>query len=300
MDRMDGAGIALPMNWNQLAVLGPGLLGGSIGLATRERGLARRVAVWARREEAAVRAGGVIRSDVATTRLAEALDGSDLVVVCTPVETIAPLLESAAPHLGSGAVVTDVGSVKGCIVPQAEEALRASGARFIGSHPMAGSERSGLDAARADLFAGAACLLTPTDASDADALDAVRAFWEALGCRLLTLSPAEHDRIVARISHLPHFAAAAMVGLAAASHPDATACVGNGFRDTTRVASASPELWTQIAAGNREALIEALDDLAVELSRVRDWVAGSEWNRLEDFLGMARKTRDNIRNPATH
>ena len=265
-------------------------------LALRERLPGTHLRVWARREAALAAVRDRQLAEVASTDLTPVLDGAELLILCTPVETMPALAAQIAAASGSApdCVVTDVGSVKAPVVSALEDAFARSNYRFVGSHPMAGSERAGLEAARKDLFQQAACLLTPTLFTESAALDTVRAFWELLGCRVLEMSPEDHDRKVARISHLPHVAAAVTALAALHDDPSAAACAGNGFRDTTRVAAGDPGLWTGILLENRSEVIASLraardrfDELLAILENVDD-------RALHHFLQEAKLLRDQV------
>lgn len=289
------------MRFQKVALLGVGLLGGSLGLALRRLGLAGRVHGYVRRESAIpeCRAAGAV--DSAGTDLAEAVRGADLVVFCTPLGQMPPLAEKAAPHLAPGALVTDVGSVKAPLVRALEPILGAVGARFVGSHPMAGSERTGVGAARADLFAGAVCVVTPTPASDPAAVATVSRLWEAVGGRVLTMSPETHDERVARTSHLPQALAATLAHLVLSPEapPEQARLCAGGFRDGTRVASGSPEMWRDIFLANREPVTRALDEFCRAFDRLRQAVAAGDAATLERFLTTARQRREAWRQAGT-
>jgi len=283
----------------QIAILGPGLLGGSIALALRERGGAH-VRVWGRRAAAVeeVRAAGC--ADVASTEIASVVGGADVVILATPVGVLPELAREVVRHASPSALVTDVGSVK-APVAAALTPIFEGRARFIGSHPMAGSERTGLAAARADLFSGAVCLVTPTKETPAETIDDATALWEGLGGVVHVLSPVAHDAAVAWISHLPHLLAATLVNTVVARDPAALALCGPGFRDTTRVAAGPPPMWTEILAENHgavrvalEALIEKLNALATLLDRP----PGERDPLMHDFLTQAKAARDRLRIPA--
>jgi prephenate dehydrogenase len=184
--------------------------------------------------------------------------------------------------------VTDAGSVKARIVAALEESL---GGRFIGAHPMAGSEQSGISAARPDLFDGAACILTPTPGSDPQALDEVRRFWKAAGCRICEMSPVAHDMAVARISHLPHAVAAALVHAALSKNPDAASLAGSGYRDTTRIAIGPEALWREIFLDNRDELLSAIADLEVHVGALKNALSRGDGQAIEAFLREARTLR---------
>jgi len=279
---------------DRVTLIGVGLLGGSLGLALQQRGLARRVVGHVRREESvtACRALGVVHE--ATTDLAEAVRGSDLVVLCTPLGQMETLARQFAPHLKPGALVTDVGSVKAPVVASLEPLLRVAGAVFVGGHPMAGSEKAGPEHARADLFQGAQCLVTPTPSTDATSLRAVEDLWRGVGGVPLRMTPELHDQLVARTSHLPHLVAAALVHLVLdpAAPPEQARVCASGFRDTTRVASGSPEMWRDIASTNSQQLTTALDDLITRLHGARAALAGGDTSALATFFEAAKRRRD--------
>lgn len=273
--------------FSRISVLGPGLLGGSLALALQERRPEAELRLWARRPgaEAEIRARG-IRAAFFTDATA-ACAGADLVILATPVETMPALAAQVAQAaLAPDVVVTDVGSVKGSVVRALTPLL---GDRFLGSHPMAGSEKTGVATARADLFEGAACLLTPNPGQDARRL---RAFWESLGCRVLAMSPEEHDHKVARISHLPHWLAVVTTLAALRGDPEAVACAAGGFRDTTRVAGGDPDLWTGISLANREALLASLREASAVLTELVEILAKPDEEALRRCLAEAKTLRD--------
>ncbi len=254
----------------RLAVVGVGLLGGSTAQAARDRGVAREVIGVARdpgRLDVAVRAGVL---DAVTADLEAGVQGADLVVLAAPVAANERLLPRVWAATAPAAVITDVGSTKTGIVRLAERLHAERPRGFVGAHPMAGSERSGYAAARADLFGGATVVVTPTEATEPRALKTVVEFWGALGAgRVLTLDPDVHDRLVGAVSHLPHLVACALVAAVERWEPAAFDLAARGFRDTTRVAAGDPEMWRDIFLANREAMVagtrafaRALDDLA--------------------------------------
>lgn len=283
-----------PVRWRRVAILGVGLLGGSLGKALRCRGLAEEVTGFVRREEtarAAMKAGAV---DRAGRELASVVAGADLVVLCTPVARMAPLVAELTDALAPGATVTDVGSVKAAVVSAAEDVVARAGGCFVGSHPMAGSERTGVEAAREDLFSGAVVVVTPTDRSDAAAVVRVHELWRSVGARVISLDPERHDTLVARSSHLPHLVAASLASyiLGADPAPEQGALCATGFRDTTRVASGSPEMWRDIALANREAILSALDGFGMSLARLRRAIEDSDAEAVERYLVEAKARRD--------
>jgi prephenate dehydrogenase len=285
----------------KLSILGPGLLGGSIGLAARHRKLAARVVIWARRPEAADEAFKLGAADEATTDLAKAAADAELVVLATPIGVMRALAEQMCPSLSDGCVVTDVGSVKYPIVNALTDALAgaarsgAGQARFVGSHPMAGSEQSGIEAARRDLFENATCIVTPRDDTDKAALGTVYNFWKALGCSVKTLAPAAHDEIVARISHLPHVVAAAVVNVVCRDGEQRLNFAGPGFKDFTRIASGPPEMWTEICVENRHEIATAVEQLVEELGHLRAALENADAVELRAMLKRAKHFRDELR-----
>ncbi len=276
-----------PRPLSTVAIFGPGLIGGSIALALQKRRPDWSLRLWARSEASAARTRGQF-PQVSTDAAATARD-ADLCVLCTPLGAMPELARQIAPHLCEGASVTDAGSVKGPVVTQLEAIL---GPRFIGAHPMAGSEKAGLEAARADLYEKAVCILTPTPQSDASALNHVHAFWETLGCRTLTLSPADHDDAVGRVSHLPHAVAAALVNAITRHSKAPLALAGGGYRDSTRIAASQPAMWSEILLSNKAALLAGLQDLSDSLDDLKTMILSEDSAALEAFLRRAKETRD--------
>jgi prephenate dehydrogenase len=217
--------------------------------------------------------------------------GADLIVLATPVGVMPELarrIVAVGEGLAAGVTITDVGSVKGYVASEVAPIFEAAGLSFVGSHPMAGAETAGFGAARDDLFDRAACILTPQAATVAG----LREFWERLGCRLFTMTPAEHDAMVARVSHVPHVAASAVVLAGLGGAVDGAGVAGRGFRDTTRIASGDPDLWTEILVENRLALEAPLQDLIDRLGEVLDFVRRSDDEKLRHFLAEAKSLRD--------
>jgi len=238
------------MTFGTVAILGPGLIGGSLALALAERGLADKLVIYARSARAldAIRTAGVDAE--LTGNPSEAVRDADVVILCVPIEAMPALVNEFRDALKPTALVTDVGSVKGTVDRDLAPLLEDR-ALWIGSHPMAGSEQAGFTAARADLFVGAAVIVTPTKHTQKTAERRAIKFWELLGARLYLLKPEDHDLAVAEISHMPHFVAAVLAGKV---NLEFLPFAGGGFRDTTRIASGSSELWTEILWANRHAL----------------------------------------------
>ena len=279
----------------QLAVVGVGLLGGSVAKAARQGGLARRIVGIGRdtgRLQPALDDGTL---DVAVTDLAAGVRDADFVLLAAPVLAIEGLLERVWRAAPGGAVVTDVGSTKRNIVRAAERLATTRPLAFVGSHPLAGSEQAGYRVARVDLFRGATVIVTPTEATGLAALKTTTEFWEALGARVSSLDPETHDRTVAAISHLPHLIACALVDGAARVEPAALEFAARGFRDTTRIAAGDPDMWTEIFLANRDALtatVEAFRDALGELQQVID---GGRADAVRAVLARIKATRDQVR-----
>jgi prephenate dehydrogenase len=245
----------------RLCILGLGLLGASVALAAKHRGLARHISGWSNRASTrdAAMAGHIV--DAVHDSPADAVRDADLIVLATTVSTIPTVAASIASAVASRAIVTDVGSTKRLIVEQCASAL---GSRFIGSHPMAGGEKTGLDHARADLFDRATCIVTPTPANAPADVELLERFWSGLGLTTVRLDPSEHDRLVALVSHLPHAVAG---GLVAVQTDLSMKLAGPGFRDSTRIAASDPALWRDIFLDNADASIASADMLI-------DWLEG--------------------------
>jgi prephenate dehydrogenase len=275
------------MQVRRLSILGVGLLGGSIGLAVRERIKGCRVVGHGHRAETLRDALQIGALDEAYGDAREAVRGAEMVVVCTPVGLIPSLLEQVAGELAEGAVVTDVGSTKRSIVAAADTALPA-GVHFVGSHPMAGSEKRGVQFARSDLFQGAVCITTPTDRTSESALGQVEAFWQALGMRTTRLSPEEHDRLLADVSHLPHVIAAALVAM---QEDAAFNLCGKGFVDVTRVAGGDAGLWRDILLDNRDNVRRSIKGLAEQIRELDAMLESGKSDALEQWLSKAADRR---------
>ncbi len=276
------------MKIDTLTIVGVGLIGGSIGLAARQRGVAARVLGVGRRPETLEQARALGAIDETCLDLAPAVHRADLAVFCTPVDQIARQVLDTAPGCAPGTLLTDAGSTKAAIVRAVDERLPA-GVAFVGGHPLAGSEKRGPEHARADLFVGRVTVLTPTDATPPDAVARTQAFWEALGCRVRCLSPEAHDEALAWTSHLPHLLAATLAEILPAEWADLTA---SGFRDTTRIAAGDPALWRAILLQNRAPVLRALADFAAELNPFIDALEADDSETLDRLLTRAKKVRD--------
>lgn len=276
-----------------MAIIGCGLIGGSLGLALRQRRAVGKVIGVARSEETLARAREVGAADETTRDVAEAVADADLVVLATPVGTIVRYLSVISSRLKPGCLVTDVGSTKATICDVARETLPAT-VHFIGGHPMAGSEQTGIAAARADLFEGATWVLTPTAEARPAALDRVQQLVAATRARPLLLSPEEHDQFAAAVSHLPHLLAAVLTtqaGEFAAAHPQSALMAAGGFRDMTRIADSDPDLWHDIFATNRDAAVKQLRSLVASLLCAADMLDRGDMHAVRELLAEARQFR---------
>jgi prephenate dehydrogenase len=273
----------------KIAILGGGLLGGSLALALQHTAQVR---VWCRRVSAAeeARALGLF----ASVSLAEVVAEAGLVILCVPVGVMQELLIAAQQAgLPSQALVTDVGSVKSLPHQALRGICTATGVEFIGSHPMAGGEKGGIQHAKANLFEGAACILTNDFAVDAKKCEDLEHFWQALGCHTTWMTAAAHDALVARISHFPRLLAS--VGIKVALLDVAFgAQAGGGLRDTTRVAAGNPEMWTEILAENRDAILPTLHEALRELRQITEYLEHDRRAELHEWLSQTKELRDGL------
>jgi prephenate dehydrogenase len=284
--------------YERVALLGTGMVGGSLALAIKAAGAARMVAAWDVRPEAAeaARARGIV--DAVLPGAAEAVREAELVVLAAPVGATAGLCEAIAGALDAEAVVTDVGSTKVAVLEAAARWLPRP-ERFVGGHPIAGTEKSGPDAADAGLFRGRRCLLTPVAATDADALADVRGLWEAVGAVVSTMDAALHDRALAFVSHLPHAAAFALAAACGAAMGEETLGAamgglhGGGFVDTTRIAESDPVMWRDVFLGNPE-VMRALERMDDELGRLRRAIAAGNGDEIVRLIEDARSGRKRV------
>lgn len=282
----------MSQTFQKISILGGGLLGGSIALALQD---SREVRLWFRRPELLENAR-LSGFQGATADLTSAVADCDLLILAVPVGAM-PALLSAAIEAGlpSTCLVTDVGSVKQAPHQQLSEILASSGNAFIGSHPMAGSEKNGLMAARADLFQNAACLLTNDSNASESLAKALEQFWVDLGCRTRWFSAAEHDRIVARISHLPHITASATALSALKACAQYGELSGGGLKDTTRVASGNPDMWAEILTENRDAVIEGVRDNIAQLHEILASLEAGDLEATRQWLVAAKLLRDDLK-----
>ena len=279
---------------NSIAILAPGLLGGSVAMAARHYGAAKRITLWARRPEVRLKLRDQPWCDAVADSPEDAVLDAKLVLVCAPVDQIIPLVRQIAPALKSGAVVTDVGSVKAEICRLGAVALKDR-THFVGSHPMAGSEKTGWEHGRSNLFAGRTTFVTPLPETEAKAVEQVVAFWAALESEVATVAPDAHDEIVAHISHLPQVIASTLCASLAKRTLDWRNFAGGGLRDTTRIAGSDPKLWKTILEQNRDEVLRALRAYQDELYGMERALANRNWFEVQAIMERGKAYRDQFR-----
>jgi len=286
--------LGLVPQWEKITLVGVGLLGGSLGFAIKQRRLASCVAGYVRRSASVAECENAGVVDQAHTDLGRAVADAELIILCTPIAQMAPLTTKMLPVLKRGSIVTDVGSVKASVVNELEPLVASAGAHFIGSHPMAGAEKTGVASAHAHLFDGAICALTPTANSPPEIVARLETFWKGLGARLLRLPPELHDDLVSRSSHLPHVVAAELANYVLSPvHPKEQGMLcANGFRDTTRIAAGSPEMWRDICLANRKNLARVLRVFIEDLQEFRLALDDQDLKAVEEFFRQAKARRD--------
>ena len=278
----------------QLTILAPGLLGGSVARAARERDVAQRIVLWTRRPESRLKLRAQPWCDAVAETPGDAVRGADLVVIAAPVDQIVPLTRQIAPDLAPGTLVTDVGSVKNEISLLGHAAL-APHAHFVGAHPMAGSEKTGWEHGTATLFEHRTCFVTPLVDTAAQATATVVEFWHALGAEVVTVAPDQHDEIVAHISHLPQVIASSLCGFLATKNPAWRDHAGGGLRDTTRIAGSDPQIWRAILEQNRDEILRALSGFEDELHGLRAALANRDYVEVAARISRGKAYRDQFR-----
>jgi prephenate dehydrogenase len=286
----------MALHFGQAAIIGVGLIGGSLGMILRRKGLASSVVGVGRRIEnlkTAVKLGAIDHYVVDTK---EGVKDADIVVLATPVDTYERQLKEWASCLKPGAIVSDVGSVKGELVEQCERLVPA-GVHFVGAHPIAGKEKTGVAAGSEDLFMGMRCILTPTKQTNAQALQRVRTLWQEVGSTVLTMDPHLHDKILGAVSHLPHVVAFALMGAlidirTEVPSLDLAGHSGGGLRDTTRIAASSPEMWRDIFLWNRENVVAFIEAYERSLGDLKRLIRAGDAAGIEKALERAKQERE--------
>ena len=279
--------------FDRITIIGVGLLGASFALALKENGLCRSITGCGRNRENLLRAKERNIIDSFEQDPAAACKEADLIMLSTPVGSFTGLTKTITTALKKGAVLTDVGSVKGALVREIEKIIPEE-VHYIGGHPIAGSDRSGIDSANAELFQKAKCIITPTENSNPDALEKIQNLWKAFGSEIVTLTPEEHDRIYAAVSHLPHLIAYALVNTVADIDRSYLDFSGRGFMDATRIASSSEELWKDICLLNRDNLVEVVACFQNNLDKLDQYLKAGNSDSLKAEFRKARALRETI------
>ena len=285
---MSNESLTQPFFAEAIAIVGVGLLGGSLGAAIKSNRLARHVVGIGRNPERLQAAQAAGQIDSWSTDAADVVGQTDLIIFCTPVDRIADGIRGIASACGPETLITDVGSIKTAICDELSTGLPSSVA-FIGSHPLAGSEKQGFENARANLFDGSVCVVTPDVGADPIQVGRLIAFWTALGANVVEMSAADHDRLLAQTSHVPHVVAAALASQLSDSNRHLAA---TGFRDTTRIAAGDPNLWVEILLGNAANVRDSVDELAEQLTQFRQAIANRDSAALKKLLQVAKTNRD--------
>ncbi len=283
------------MGFEKITILGVGLIGASFALAMKKHALCTHVTGYGRTESNLIKAKERAIIDSYEMNAKKACEGSDLVVFATPVGKFTSLAAEIKESLKNGAIVIDVGSVKGDLLYEME-ALMPDGVRFVGCHPIAGSERSGVDASTGELFNGALCVITRTEKSDDNAVEKIAEIWRTFGSIVEIMTPEEHDRIYGLVSHVPHLVAYALVNTVADIDASYLRFAGQGFKDTTRIASSSPDIWCDISLLNRENLLKFIELFKVNIDKLSLCLKTSDSECLREAFSKARALRESIEN----
>ena len=283
--------------FRRMTLIGIGLLGSSIALAARQKGLVEHIAIHTRSESTLARAEDLALGDSYHKQVADSVKGADLVIVCTPVGAYEAVAKAIAPALAHGAIVTDVGSVKGSVIAQMQPHL-PDGVHFIPGHPIAGTEQSGPDAGFAELFINRWCILTPPKGSDQAAIDKIQTFWSALGSNVEIMDAGHHDQVLAITSHLPHLIAYNIVGTASdlemVRNSEVIKYSAGGFRDFTRLAASDPTMWRDVFLHNKEAALEMLGRFTEDLTALQRAIRWGDGDALYDLFSRTRSIRRSI------
>jgi cyclohexadieny/prephenate dehydrogenase len=284
-------------HFDRIALIGFGLIGGSIARAAREQGLAGEIVTTARSAQTRARVAELGIVDRVVESNVEAVEGADLVILCIPVGACGPVAQEIAAHLKPGAIISDVGSVKGAIVRDMAPYL-PDGVHFVPAHPVAGTEHSGPDSGFAELFINRWCILTPPDGVDSAAIERLRAFWAALGAKVEIMTPDHHDLVLAITSHLPHLIAYTIVGtadeLAQVTSSEVIKFSAGGFRDFTRIAASDPTMWRDVFLANKDAVLEMLGTFNEDLSKLTRAIRRNDGEALFEHFTRTRAIRRGI------
>ncbi len=283
-------------DFKNLSIIGMGLMGGSLGKAVLKYCPEMTVTGIVRREEMLQPVLDAKSAHKSTMCLKDGLNGADLVILSMPVEAICKFGCEIREYLKPGAVVSDMGSTKAKIVNTLTDTIGENSV-FIGSHPMAGSEKTGLDNSSYDLFRNATCILTPLESTDKELVEKLKVFWEKIGCSLMIMTPEEHDIQIAVISHVPHIVAAGIVNIASELNKQTKTVfdlIGTGFKDTTRIAAGSPDIWLDICSSNKDCISEQLKKLQDKIEDFRKAIIKEDNQAVINFLTEAKEVRERI------
>lgn len=283
--------------FGQVTIIGVGLLGGSLAKACRKHGLADKIVGFGRNHAKLEKARTLKIIDSYETGLQAAVATADLVVLCPPVNAMTPLVREMAPSLKPGCLMTDVGSVKRSLVGEIQ-ALMPDSVYFVGSHPIAGGEKSGFEASTVDLFQNEKCIVTPTPKTNPSALSTIKGLWEQMGMQVITMDVEEHDQIFGAVSHLPHVIAYVLMntigGISTKNHEEITYFSGKGLKDITRIASSDPVMWRDICLSNKKPVLHLIDKFQGTLQQVRNLIENEDSQLLEQTFETAKKYRLNL------
>ena len=277
---------------NKVCIVGVGLIGGSLAKAMIRSKQATHVIGFGRDAQRlqAAQNSGVITGY--TTDIKKALDGADMVVIATPVGSFESILKSIQPHVDASMVITDVGSTKTSVIKVAESVFGSLPSHFVPAHPIAGKEKSGFEASDGDLFVGRKVIITPTESSSAEAVEAVKSVWQATGATVDMMSAASHDELLAMTSHLPHMLAFSIMNYLISQHPSASLYAAGGFRDFSRIASGDPIMWRDICLNNNEAIVKHIKGYRDTLDNLIDVIENENTTAIETLFRDAKSTRD--------
>lgn len=282
------------ITFSRVTIIGPGLLGASIAMSLKKKGIAREIWVWLRNEQKKELCEQSDWCDRALIDLQDAVGDSDLVILCTPVELILDQLTQVSGWLKPGCTVTDVGSLKKGICQRADEVFKDKLIYFVGSHPMAGSEKTGMKFASSSMLEKKNCIVTPTEQTNLKYLNKITRMWEMLDMKVTHKTPDLHDEIVGWISHLPHLIASVLINTVGEKDSTWMDLSGNGLKDTTRIASGNPTMWKEILVGNRINLNKSIDHLIENLKSIKVALASEDSGKINKLLHSAKIKRDHL------
>ncbi len=277
-----------------VAIIGIGLIGGSLGLALKKANLVQKIIGIGRKEEKLQRALKLGAVDSVVTDIYFGVKKADLVILATPVNSILEIATQMVPYLKMGAIVMDVGSTKKKIVRKLAPSLSLSEVHFVGTHPLAGSEESGIEVAKADLFEGATCVITPIPQTNEEALSIVRSLWKGIGAKVVEMTPEMHDELIAYSSHLPHLVAASLADLIRMQDKKILPLLASGFKDTTRIAASHPVMWRDICLTNQEAILKSISEFKKILEKWQNLIEQANPETLTGEFEEVKKFRDQI------